>query len=81
MTVKKTHWLRTSIIILLIFGIVGLALTSVMFFSNPGPTYASATLEFTFEGAANGTAPNGASFSISEIASEDVLSAAPKSYL
>ena len=76
MTVKKTHWLRTSIIILLIFGIVGLALTSVMFFSNPGPTYASATLEFTFEGAANGTAPNGASFSISEIASEDVLSAA-----
>ena len=76
MTVKKTHWLRTSIIILLICGIVGLALTSIDFFGNPTPTYALATIEFTFDGAADGIAPNGTAFTIADIASEDVLSAA-----
>lgn len=76
MTVKKTHWLRTSILILLVCAIAGLALTSYLFFSKPDPTYASATLELTFEGAADGIAPNGAAFNISDIASEEVLSAA-----
>lgn len=78
MTVKKTHWLRTTIIVLIICGIAGLALTSVLFFGNPDPTYASATMEFTFEGAADGIAPNGNAFDISGIASETVLAAALK---
>lgn len=73
MTAKKTHWLRTSIIILLVCAIAGLALTYTQFFGNPTPTYASATIEFTFDGAADGIAPNGSAFSISDIASEDVL--------
>ena len=76
MTTKKTHWLRTSIIILVICGIAGLALTSVLFFGNPTPTSAKATIVFTFNGAADGIAPNGATFSISDVASEEVLSAA-----
>lgn len=76
MTAKKTHWLRTSIIILVICGIAGLALTSVIFFRNPSPTSASATLVLTFEGAADGIAPNGAAFSISDIARDEVLTAA-----
>ena len=76
MSVKKTHWLRTTIIVLVICGIAGLALTSVLFFGNPDPTYASATLEFTFEGAAEGVAPNGNRFDMSGIASDEVLNAA-----
>ena len=78
MSVKKTHWLRTTIIVLVICGIAGLALTSVLFFGNPDPTYASATMEFTFDGAADGIAPNGNAFDISGIASEEVLTAALK---
>ena len=78
MSVKKTHWLRTTIIVLVICGIVGLALTSVLFFGNPDPTYASATLEFTFDGAAEGVAPNGNRFDMSGIASDEVLNAALK---
>ena len=76
MNVKKTHWLRTTIIILLICCIAGLALTAKLFFDNPSPTYAQATIEFTFEGAANGIAPNNTAFSIADIAGEDVLSVA-----
>ena len=72
---KKTHWLRNSIIILLICGIAGLALTYAQFFGNPRSTYASATIVFTFEGAADGIAPNGAAFNIDGIQSAGVLSA------
>lgn len=75
MAAKKTHWLRNTIIILLIFGIAGLALTAVRFFGNAESTAATATLVFTFEGAADGIAPNGAMFNISDITSEDVITA------
>ena len=76
MTSKKTHWLRTSIIILVICAIVGLGLTSFLFFGKPSPTSASATIVFTFDGAADGIAPNGVAFDISDIARKEVLSAA-----
>ena len=59
--VKKNHWLRNALLILLACGIVGLVLSAVLFFGKPSPTYASATLVFTFDGAAAGKAPNGAS--------------------
>lgn len=78
MTQKKTHWLRTSIVIMLIFAIAGLALTVVQFMHSSTPTAATATIEFTFEGAADGIAPNGTMFSVSDINSEDVLGEALK---
>lgn len=78
MTQKKTHCLRTSIVIMLIFAIAGLALTVVQFMHSSTPTAATATIEFTFEGAANGIAPNGTMFSVSDINSEDVLAEALK---
>ena len=56
---KKTNWLKTTILVILACGIVGLALTAILFFAKPSPTYATATLVFTFDGAATGTAPNG----------------------
>ena len=49
---KTTHWPRTTILILIACGIVGLILSAVLFFRDPGPTYASATLVLTFDGAA-----------------------------
>ena len=76
MTSSKSHWLRTTIVVLLICGIVGLALTAAMFFGKPDKTTASARLQFTFEGAPEGLAPNGRPFNISEIASDEVLTTA-----
>ena len=75
-TARKNHLLRNSILILLVFAIAGLALTAVLFFNHPEPTSATATIEFTFEGAAAGIAPNGAKFNLFDITSEEVLSAA-----
>ncbi len=76
MSAKKTHWLRTTIIVLLACGIAGLALTAALYFGNPAPTSATAVIEFTFDGAADGIAPNNTAFDISGIASEEVLSEA-----
>lgn len=73
MTPKKTHWLRISVVIMLIFAIAGLALTWVRFKRDPGPTVASATIVFSFEDAADGIAPNGKVFRISDITSDEVL--------
>lgn len=72
--VKKNHWLRNALLILLACGIVGLVLSAVLFFGKPSPTYASATLVFTFDGAAAGKAPNGASFDLRDILRTEILS-------
>ena len=71
---KKTHWLRTTILVLVACGIVGLILSAVLFFRDPGPTYASATLVLTFDGAAAGIAPNGVPFDLRELNCDEVLS-------
>ena len=76
MTSSKTHWLRTTVIVLVVCGIVGLALTAALFFGKPDKTTAKASIQFTFEGAPEGLAPNGRSFNISEITSDEVLTAA-----
>lgn len=76
MTIKKTHWLRTTILIMIVCAIAGLALTTALFFKHPGPTTAKASLQFTFEGAADGIAPNGRAFDVTEIFSDEVLNAA-----
>ena len=66
--VKKTHWLRNTLLILLACGIVGLMLSAILFFGN------SATLVFTFDGATTGIAPNGTGFDIKDILRDEVLS-------
>jgi len=73
-TAKKTHWLLTTILVLVACGIVGLILSAVLFFRDPGPTYASATLVLTFDGAAEGIAPNGLTFDLQDLDCDDVLS-------
>lgn len=71
---RKTHWLRTTILVLVACGIVGLILSAVLFFKDPGPTYASATLVLTFDGAATGVAPNGVPFDLRDLDCDEVLS-------
>lgn len=71
---KKTNWLKTTILVILACGIVGLALTAILFFAKPSPTYATATLVFTFDGAATGTAPNGTAFDVRDMTLDEVLS-------
>jgi hypothetical protein len=71
---KRTHWLRTTILVLIACGVVGLILSAVLFFRDPGPTYASATLVLTFDGAAAGIAPNGMKYDLRDLDCDEVLS-------
>ena len=76
-TVKKTHWLRTTLCVLLACGIAGLALTAVLFHTDPDETTtAFADIQFSFEDAARGIGPNGYPFSVEEIRSEAVITSA-----
>lgn len=75
-TVKKTHWLRTTLCVLLACGIVGAALSAILFHRDPDATMASANIQFSFADAAKGIGPNGYPFSVEEIRSEAVISQA-----
>ncbi len=70
--------LLTTILVLALCVVIGLILSAARFSRNPGPTYASATLELTFNGAAAGTSPNGVEFDLRVLESDEVLSAGLK---
>ena len=70
---QKTHWLRNILCVLIACGIVGTIFSAVLFLANPEKTYASASVQFSFDGAAEGVAPNGYSFGISAVTSDEVL--------
>jgi len=72
-TVKKTHWLRNTLIVLIICGLVGSVLAAVLLFSETNQTYATAAIQFSFDGAAEGKAPNGYAFDVNGITSDEVL--------
>ena len=71
---RKINWLKTTILVLLACGVAGLGLTLALFFGNAAPTYASATLVFSFDGAADGIAPNGVAFDVRDITLDEVIS-------
>ena len=71
---RKINWLKTMILVLLACGVAGLGLTLALFFGNAAPTYASATLVFSFDGAADGIAPNGVAFDVRDITLDEVIS-------
>ncbi len=73
---KKTHWLRNTIIVLLVCGIAGTLLAAVQFTRHPKRTSAVASLQFSFDGAAEGVAPNGHVFNVEDLTSDEVLEAA-----
>ncbi len=76
---KKTHWLRMTLIVLAACGVAGLVVAFIQFRANPGRTGASASIEFSFNGAAEGIAPDGNRFDLSGFTREEVLSNALQS--
>ena len=72
-TAKKTHWLRTTLLVLIACGIIGVIWAAVSFNADPGRTYASATLQFSFNGAGQGKGPNGYPFNTNGIFSDEVI--------
>lgn len=72
-TVKKTHWFRNTLIVLIICGLVGSVLAAVLLFGETNQTYATAAIQFSFDGAAEGKAPNGYAFDVNGITSDEVL--------
>ncbi len=75
-TVKKTHWFRNTLIVLIVCGMIGSVLAAVLLFSETNQTYAAAVLQFSFDGAAEGKAPNGYPFNANGITTDEVLEAA-----
>ena len=74
---KKTHWFRNILITLIICGILGMILAAVIFFKvDREKTTAEASLQFSFDGAADGIGPNGIRLSTAGITSDEVIQAA-----
>ena len=71
--VKKTHWLRNTLCVLIACGILGTVISAVIFSRNPGKTFTSASVQFSFDGAAEGIAPNGNPFTLEAVSSDEVL--------
>ncbi len=74
---KRSLW-KLTICVLVICGIVGTVISGILFKKNPAKTSAYASMEFSFEGAASGIAPNGYAFDLSKVTSDEVLEAALK---
>ncbi len=73
-TERKTHWFRNTLITLVICGILGMILAAVLFFLvDPGKTTASALIQFSFDGAADGAGPNGIKITADGLTSDEVI--------
>jgi len=70
-----TLW-RTVLYILAGAAVLGVLVSIIVFFMDPEPKAASAQLQLTFDGAAEGIAPDGRRFDIGEILSDDVIAEA-----
>ena len=73
---KKKMWIRRGLITFAVCTLAGIILAVILFNANPGRTSAASTIQFSFDGAAEGMAPNGYRFDLSGFTSEEVLSAA-----
>ncbi len=73
---NKNHWLKTTLIVLVVCALVGSILGGVLFFLENKYTSASASLTLSFEGAAKGLAPNGNPYDVYDMASDEILNAA-----
>lgn len=70
---KKMHWLWKILIVLVICGIAGIALAVVLFKAQGNRTYTVSTIQFAFKGAEDGKAPNGYTFDMTGLTSDEVL--------
>ena len=74
--VKNTHWFRNTLIVLIICAIAGTILAAVLFKNEDSRVYVSASIQFSFNGAAEGKAPNGYPFDVNGITSDEVINTA-----
>ena len=72
---RKTHWFRTTLLVLIACGLAGTVLAAFLFRADAPAAYASAKVQFSFEKAAEGIAPDGKTFDLSGLTSEEVLNA------
>ena len=72
----KKHWLQVFLLTIVACGIAGLILAVILFNANPGRTGATSSIEFRFDGAADGLAPNGLRYDLNNLTSDEVLNAA-----
>ena len=73
---KKTHWLRNTLIVLIICGLAGTVLAAILFNGENNRTYAASSIQFAFEGSAEGKAPNGYPFDLNGFTTDEVLNTA-----
>lgn len=74
---KKPLSLWSKVLIILVCAVAfGLILSVILFKKDAKPTYTTATMQFTFEGAAEGKAPDGYAFHVDDLASDEVIEAA-----
>ena len=79
MRTKKTHWLRNTLLVLIACAILGTCLSIAVFMGDSNSsTYAAASIQLSYDGAASGLAPNGYRFDIHSIFSEEVIDEALK---
>ncbi len=72
----KMSWLKRTLCVLVACAIIGTIISAILFRAHPDRTYVSASIEFSFDGAAEGIAPNGYAFTIDAIESDTVLNRA-----
>lgn len=70
---KKRNWLVTTLCVLLACAVAGTILSAILFKTENTKATASASIQFSFDGAAEGIAPNGYEFSLADMASDAVL--------
>ena len=72
----KRNWLKTTLIVLVACGVAGAILAAVLFTGEADRPHAQAKIQFSFDGAGEGNAPDGYPFDVNEIASEEVIKTA-----
>ena len=75
---RKRHWLKITLITLAVCAAAGLILAVILWSANPGRTGVSSSVEFSFEGAPEGLAPNGYRYDLNGLQSDEVLETALK---
>ena len=78
MRTQKTNskFSKLVLTILIACAVIGLILSVILFLTDPVPTQATASIQFSFKDAADGLAPNGNRFGVDDITDEKILTEA-----
>lgn len=73
-TKKSLPFWGKALITLAAVGVCGLILTVILFNKDRNPSFATAKLQLSFDGAASGVGPDGYDFDLRELTADDILS-------